>query len=332
MSDYTIYALRGAPDLHWCNVTFKSLKEGEGRFGWSYIPTANLHELEAKIKAEGKNSLSEEEQDCYQRFLLDIKKNDYVVYINLPEWGKCTLARVTSPYFWHRDGADFNHRFYVDTESIFVFDRNDAIVHPTLRRRLKLQGRFWRIYSLHEEFENLVETLKEGKQGSHSTLETNLHWLVQEIQPDLKSITKKIQRTHPNFDLEGLLEEIFKKVPGVQEVIRHRGKADHGADLTVVFESGLPIPGFQQQSTCVVQVKSFIGELRDTKAVKDIRRAFGYYPEADMGLIVSTADSCSEKFVTALNELEKEEGKPVSLLIGEDVAAFVLRFGGLDLF
>ena len=326
MSDYTIYALRGAESPHTKDITYKSLTEGIGRFGWSYIETANLHELKARIEADGRDSLNKEEQNCYQSFLLDIKENDYVVYINIPEWGKCTLARVTSEYFWGYEADDFNHRFRVDPTSVKVFETNDAIVHPALSGRLKLRGRYWRIY-LHEEFDSLVKALEEGKAGKPRTPETNLGLLAQEIQPHLEGITEKIQHTHPNFDLEGLFEEIFKKVPGVQEVKRHRGKGDHGADLTVVFESGIPIPGLQQQHTCVVQVKAFQGEHWVTRAVEDIRNAFNYYPDADMGLIVSTASSSSESLENALEELREETGKAVSLLIGADVATFLLRFG-----
>ena len=67
----------------------------------------------------------------------------------------------------------------------------------------------------------------------------------------------------------------------------------------------------------------------DTKAVDDIDRAFDYYPEAEMGLIVSTAIASTEAFESALERLREKTKKPVSLLIGTDLAAFLLRFGGL---
>ena len=324
MSDYTIYTLKGSSD--WCDI-LSSLKQGEGRFGWSYVQTADLHQLKSKIDMNGWNGLSDDEKDCYQGFLLDLKANDYVVYINVPEWGKCTLARVTGPYFWDYQDSDFNHRFPVDRESVFVFDRNDAIVHPSLSTRLKLQGHYWRIY-LQEEFENLVKALKAGVGGKPRTLKTNIAFLAQEIQPLLANITETIHHTHPNYDLEGLIAEALKSVPGVKEVKWQGGAGDHGADVIVIFESGIPIPGLQQQRTCVVQIKSFEGEHWDTKAVSDIRRAFDQYPEAEMGLIVSTASSSTEAFDNALEKLREETAKSVSLLIGADVASFLLCFGG----
>lgn len=154
--NYTIYALRVT---EWYNKIFSSLQNGEGRFGWSYVNTADLYQLKAKIESEGWDSLSADEKDCYHSFLLEIKEGDYVIYINMPEWGKCAVARVTGSYFWCYDESDFNHRFPVDPKSVFVFDRNAPEVHSDLKARLKLRGRFWRI-DLKDKFEALLQNLK----------------------------------------------------------------------------------------------------------------------------------------------------------------------------
>lgn len=323
MNNNTIYALKGNKD--WCDI-LSSLKEGVGRFGWSYIKNADLRILKDKIQTEGWESLSEEEKDCYQGFLLEIKENDYVVYINVPEWGQCTLAKVTGPYYWSFEEEDFNHRFPVDPNSIHTFERNDSIVHPALSSRLKLQRRWWRI-NLQDEFQILLESLEKGTIPSPRTPEDNLRFLSQEIQPFLLQITERIQHRHPNYDLERLISEVFKHVPGVKNVNWQGGAGDHGADIIVSFESGLTIPGLEQETKVVVQVKSFIGEHWDTQAVDDIRRAFQHYSDAQMGLIISTASSSTPALESALDKLKDESKKPVALLIGHDVAAFLLRFG-----
>lgn len=324
INDFTIYALKGDPENPECaELLHSSLKKGEGRFGWSYIEAANLSQLRTRIEEDGWNSLSNEEQDCWQPFLLDIKEGDPVVYINVPECGRCTLARVNRPYYWRWEDGDFNHRFGVVPESVCEFDRNDQIVHPWLSARLNLRGRWWRIDGGQEKFKELVENLKTGKAGAPRTPETNRDLLDQEIQPLLDEITKKIHETHTNKALEDLLAELFENVPGVKDVEKKGGPKDRGADLLVKFESAMPIP----PQTCVVQVKSFEGEHWDTGAVNDIKRAFKHYPEADMGLIVSTASSSSDALDRAIEELQRETGKSVSLLIGKAVADFVLRFG-----
>ncbi len=321
-NDPSIYALRGPSDNDTASkMLFESLKNGEGRFGWSYIETADLCKLREKIDTGG--SLSEKERDCNQSFLLDLKKDDYVVYINVPKWGRCTLARVTGEYFWKCKDKDFNHRFPVDPDSVHDFDRNDSVVHPWLSQRLKLQRRWWRIDG-QEKFEKLVKNLQTGDvMGKSRTSETSRVLLNDEIQPFLDKITETIHKTHPNKDLERLLAGIFRKVPCVRDVEEKGGRGDCGADLLVHFEAtGMPLP----QQTCVVQVKSFEGEHSDTRAVDDIKRALMSY-SATMGLIVSTASSSSNSLDAAIEKLQKETEKSVSLLIGKDVAEFVLRFG-----
>ena len=328
-----IYALRGPnfqedPEEYrnWTSLISTSLQEGVGRFGWSDF---DLRELRKRIDEKGWDDLSDDEQRCYQDqdFLLELKEGDYVVYINLPKWGKCTLARVTGPYFWKWEGEEgnFAHRFHVDSNSVFDFDRNDAIVQRSLSARMKLQRRYWRIY-LHEEFERLVEALKEGRGGMPSTPETRLDSLRETIRPSLAEITRQIHQNYPREDLEELIAEIFRNVPSVKEVREQGGSGERGADLIVTYESGLPIPELQGQYTCVVQVKSYEGEQWDTHPVEQIREALEHW-DADAGLIVSTASSGTTALDDALDQLREETKKPIGLLIGKDLAAFVLRFG-----
>ncbi len=154
----TIYALRIGNEAEWIDRIFNSLKDGEGRFAWSYEETADLRELQRRIDAGQWQQLTDDEQNCYQPFLLALKEDDYVVYINVPEWGKCTLARVTGEYQWRWEDDDYNHRFPVDPKSVYSFDRNDAMVHPYLRARLKLRGKWWTIHAK-DEFERLLDAL-----------------------------------------------------------------------------------------------------------------------------------------------------------------------------
>lgn len=321
----TIYAIKGSDDQERIVKVYNSLKTGEGRFGWSNIQTADLRVLRERVEQDGWESLSQQEKNCYHGFLLAIEPEDYVVYINVPKWGECTLAKVTGPYEWRFDDEDFNHRFPVSAESVRVFNRNDKTkVHPALSARLKLQGRWWTI-STQEEFNQLLRALDEGTPSGSSTPETNLKHLLPEI-------TKAIHHTHPNKDLEDFVEGIFKKVPGVISVRPRRGRADHGADLLVDFESGL-VPGLVRQDTLAIQVKSWGGEHNDSSAIDDIKRAFEYYEKDEdenvtMGLIVSTAVEAGDKLISELDKLQEDSGKPVALLLGAELAKFVLKYAG----
>ncbi len=319
-----IYAIKAPNEIGDINQVYDSLIQGEARFGWSYIATADQRQLAERVDRDGWGSLNEHERDCYHDFLLRISCGDYFIYVNVPEWGKCTLARVTGEYVWRHDDADFNHRFPVGRDSVHTFDRNDAMVPAALCARLKLQGRWWTIYTA-SDFKLLLRRLKEGTPPEPRSFDSDLVDLQRKLQASLSEIVATIQDTFPGKELERFVQEIFAKVPGVKQVIRKEGRADRGADLIVTFEAG-SIPGLMQ--TLVVQVKSYRGLLSETRAVKDIERAFSEYPEAAMGLIVSTATSSSDEFDRQLNYLSEQTGKPVSLLIGDELAGFILNHGG----
>ena len=321
----TIYAMKVKKDQKVVDKVFNSLRSGEGRFGWSFEKTADLRELRERIKRFGWDSLDKDEKACYQDFLLRLQGSDYVVYINVPQWGLCTLAKVTGEYEWRWEDTDFNHRFPVDPESVRTFDRNGDIVPSPLCARLKLQRRWWTIY-VEPEFHRLLESLHKGIESAPRSPETNLRELSQGIQSLFSEITKEIQRTHPGKSLEPYVKKVLKRLPGVKSVGRQEGRADHGADLVVEFEF-VPIPGLVQTQTLVVQVKSYTGTHDDRDAVGQIRGALEYH-RADMGLIVSTAESSGKGLKDELDKLREESGKPVALLIGADLAAFFLHYGG----
>lgn len=331
---YSIYAIQYAKDTETGlpydernEKTYLSLKDGVGRFGWSGEYADDLREYERRLEAgEG---LTPDEWPLYsnQRFLLDIKEDDYVVYVNIPERGRCTLARVVGGYFWgaekYKDDDDFRHCFRVDPESVNDFDRHDAAVHPRLRSKLGPRRRWQGVYDVHEHFESLLDSLKKEKDRRPSSPETALNWLKKSVQP---SITKEIHIAYVGAELENFIAEIFGRVPGVKNVKKQGGPGEKGADLLVTFEWEIPSLNISEQRKCAVQVKSFAGEISDMGAVDQIRTAFKSW-DADMGIIVSTAESSSEEFNNALEKLQEDTEKPVSLLIGNDLAAFVLRYG-----
>ncbi|ABC23511.1 restriction endonuclease [Rhodospirillum rubrum] len=331
-TDETVFALKGYDEG--ADRIMASLRAGIGRFGWSYMRTdagdqlgdADLRRLAKKTYAE----LTPDEQHRNQSFLLDIEPRDWVVYVNIPKWGQCTLAQVTSGYFWDTSPSDdFNHCFRVDPETVRSFDRNAQIVPTALAQRLKLQGRYWRIYAK-AEFKELLAAVDTVNTPMLRTPISNAAYLAKKLEPALLDMTRLIQRTNPNYDLEKLLELIFSGMAGVKRVVRQGGAGDHGADLIVEFETGLSHPAFQYQHICIIQVKSFVGGHNELQAVEDLRRAFKKYPAADMGLIFSTADSANEHFEAELSKLRDEDPRrKIELIIGADVARFIIKFGSV---
>src|SRR3712207_2389715 len=109
-----IYALRLDMEGKWAPIVYNSLEEGLGRYGWSYMQDnagnplgdADLWRLRDQVVNQGWHTLTADEQDRYQVFLLNLNLGDWVVYINTPEWGRCTATQVAEGYRWKYENTD----------------------------------------------------------------------------------------------------------------------------------------------------------------------------------------------------------------------------------
>lgn len=323
---------------HFLNISFRN---GIARFGWSSKDGADLHKLDPKPFAE----MDEDETECWNkaRFLLDIEPGDWIVQINIPYWGACVAGQVTESYSFEQEDnevGDFRHMISIDPASVVEFERNDDAVLPIISRRLKLQGRKWRI-DYEQEFLQTIQNVKSGDLGKKENESVGIFYLKKDLAPLLSALTEKICETHPASHLEGLIAQVFRKIPGVTNVSEH-GKykgwgTDNGADLIVTYKSGLAISNLEKEETLVVQVKSYSGAHGEVNAVNQIGAAIRAF-NANAGMLVTTGKSTEilEKAIEELsNRLSKspEEGGlgkdiPISLIAGPDVAKFVLRHGG----
>jgi hypothetical protein len=280
--------------------------------------------------------MSEDEQVCLRRaeFLLQVQPGDWVVHINVPVWGQCAAAKVTTPYKFETAGNpmdDFRHTLGVDVGSLLTFDRNDPNVSPLISRRLKLQGHYWRIY-YEAEFLQSLDNLKKNLVSLPGEVSHGLYFLRKDLKPCLSEIAALIQKNHPGKKLEDFLASIFKNLPQVKEVkINGSGwGTDFGADLLVTYASGLPISALRQDKILAVQVKSYTGLHTELEGVEQLKTAMKTF-EAEAGLLITTARS-SPVLEQKIEEAQAETGKPIALLAGEETAAFVLTYGAEQLF
>ena len=307
-----------------------SIHNGISRFGWGYMDEADLNKLKPKLFSE----MSEKEKECWAKanFLLDVAVGDWIVHINLPYWGACLAGQVTEPYSFEQDDneiSDFRHMIKLDPSSVVEFERNDDEVLPIISSRLKLQGRYWRIQNV-EEFLQTIENINAESLGKTADESVGVFYLKKDLSPLLKLVTDKIQKSHPASHLESLIAEIFRKIPRVVDV-RENGKhkgwgSDSGADLIVTYKSGLALSNLEKEEKLVVQVKSYVGQHWETNAVTQTETAISEY-EANAGLIITTAERTKD-LEEAIEELSTRLKKPVGLIAGEDVAKFVLKYGG----
>ena len=332
-----IYAFRAPSNNDYIESELREIKKfltdsvcKNSRMKIGYSLSYNLRDLEGK-KWDDMNS---DEALCYKQChsLLDVRKGDWIVQINLPDYGKCIAAQADGEYAFGRACdiyGDFEHEIPVDKNTIVVFDRNDPRILPIISGSLKNRRFHWKIGS-ESEFIDSIKSIKEKPLPIPDGYTPNLRHLKGEFGKILGKLTQCIHDTHLGKDLEHFIAEVFRQVPNVDEVIEngtiHRG--DSGADLLVNYHTS--IPGFDSEriETMVVQIKSYEGEHWDTNAVEQLENAIKTF-NANSGLIITTGietEQLKEAFEKLRVKLNKGGEKiPISLISGEGVARFVLE-------
>ena len=158
-------------------------------------------------------------------------------------------------------------------------------------------------------------------------------FLNREANEILSDLTKSIYRNKPDKRLENFLAEVFRRIPGVTEVIENGSGwgTDYGADLIIKYNLER-IKGVElEEQTWVVQVKSYDGKHNNANGVDQLRTAIEKF-DATLAILITTAER-TQILETAFNNLADEMSKKnvaVHLIAGVEVAQFVLRYG-LDL-
>lgn len=343
----TIFAIKGPDNKEMVDKVYQSIYSGYSRFGWGFQDEQSLHKLQNKAFTE----MTKEGKEAWKfaKFLLEVKNGDWVVHINVPEWGKCIAAKVIGEYAFdsgvnlkdHDFKRDLSHKLKVDPETILKFDRNAPEIPPAISKRLKLQGSSWKIHDK-ESWEKAIKNLQGGEISINDEDTKELYYLKDDLEEILKQFIRKVHENHPRKKLEEFVSGIFQNVPNIEEVkVTGSGwGTDHGADLVATVKEGLDISGFLEQKTLVAQVKSYEGEINDQNAINQIQTAIDKY-DADYGLIVTTAEA-GQAFLDKVDKASKERMErdqndlktpaKISVLAGENLAKFFLKYGSNKLF
>ena len=296
------------------------------RYLYSWFSNCDLNRLK---KMEWQNMNKDEQKSWYNsHWLLDFKPGDWIMHINVPEYGLVTAAQINSDYFYQdnlpNDRQDGRHCFYV--HNVFTFDRNDTHVHRMLSARLKLRGHLWRIKGCDEPFEELLKFL-----NSDNKIDVDESWfLTKEIKDDFHKITETIQRNNPGKDLEVFLSKVFGEIPGVTRVEKNGfgWGTDNGADLIIKYQKGLLEDYEEPERTMVVQVKSYQNEHWETNAVKQLETAIEKF-NASVGMLMTTGKTTKplEEAMDKLAEKMMKKNVSVHLIADVDFAIFVMKYG-----
>lgn len=291
------------------DAVYDSVKKGTARFGWS--------------SSDSDNPLLN--WFPRQAFLRLVKNDDWVVYVNMPIYGRCVVARVTGPCFYDKGligdwGTDFRSAIPIDTATIIEFNRNDPNVLPTVN--LNPRSRYQRVLAV-DDFLKSIENLKSNSVNLKEKENKFVYHLKENSNEILEKLTGLIHESHKSKNLERFLAQVFRKISNVVDVNENGfgWKTDNGADLIVTLNTSLS--NIQFENKIVIQIKSFGGEHYDLNAIDQIVNAIKIY-DAMGGIIITTAQSTAE-LESAIQKRSEEINKPIDLIAGADVARFVIK-------
>ncbi|MFA6132790.1 MAG: restriction endonuclease [Phycisphaerae bacterium] len=310
-----VFSFAQVPDDHSRNLIYEEIQKGRSRFGMFDQAHKSL-----EVEYYGRN-----------RLLLEIHRGDWIVHINMPQYGKCVAVQVAGRYQFDDGiecpwGTDFNNLIPNDPATILEFDRSDINVLPSVN--LSPLKRIQRVRQVADFLESL-ENLRHNKIRSASAEPRSSIHLKNRLLRLLPQITEAIHEMNKSKEFERFLDRIFGSLPNTKSTPNGFGwKTDHGADLLVEF--GNPVFGIELTTTLVVQAKSYEGNHCELNAVDQIVEGITCF-DADGGLLITTGNK-TEQLETYIREQSEKVDKPIYLIAGTEVAEFVLRYAPEMLF
>ena len=310
MTNQKVYAFAKVGDEEFSRLIYNEIKSGKSRFGmW------------------GQTKSLKEEYYGRNRLLLEIEKDDWIVYVNMPTYGRCVAVKAVDGYEFDEGilikewgTHDFNNYIPVDPLSIVEFSRNDMNVLPSVnlapRRRIQ---RVSEVSDFLQSLENIENQTYSGSKSERSVLH-----LREKVEQLLPTITAEIQRMNRSKEFEKFLKKVFDNMPNTS-VVTQNGfgwKSDNGADLIVEFDR--PVIGVSVSTKLIVQAKSYEGDHYDKHAIDQIAEGMKAY-NADAGLLITTANE-TEELEEYVREKSDSLDKTIDVIAGDDVAKFVLRY------
>lgn len=286
---------------------YNEIREGKSRFGmWD-------QEVSLKEQVHGANG-----------FLLNIKPGDWIVHVNLPNYGRCIAVQVTGEYGFDEGiscswGHDFNNYLPVNPSTIVEFSRDDSNVLPSVN--LKPMRRGQRVRKV-ADFLTSLENLQNSRYDDHTKGAKGVIHLRERVNQDiLPKLTHAIQEMNKGKEFERFLHEVFRHMPHTVSIQNGFGwRTDHGADLIVDFQN--PIAGVTLNTRLVVQAKSYTGDHHDLHAVDQIVKGMEKY-KADGGLLITTGNA-TEALETYVLSQSEASGRTIDLIAGPEVGRFVM--------
>lgn len=290
-----------------------SFNSGIARFRNNIEVNADLQVLKEK-KWSG---MSRNEKTSWStcRNLLDIKKGDWIVYVNFPGIGFCTAAKVNGSYYFEKNSLseDFRHIIPIEKESIIRFKLDSKCILPVIRYSLRQLNNYWRIYE-EKEFEKSIDNLKQNKVWKDDNVHKELAFLNEKIISQCMNISEN----YLGEELVKIVTSSLGQLTNVVEIVEKRNvkETDILVTLIVTIKSGLPILGLSKHELLIVHIRiKDSPDLEYPDAFDSIREDMEMYA-ANYGLVITTSEKT--KFLEKVFDLCASENRHVSIIFIQD--------------
>lgn len=303
---------------------FESLMRGTARIGWSYLDNLDLRIIKDCIEKKQWDQLDQNQKDAWRchGFLDWVNCGDYLVYPHQPEYGKITIVRVNGGYDYLPPSEALNEDFRSSRSCEIItktpVDWYDTIVHPRLRKKLGLQGRFYTIYDT-----DLLKILIEQSDKAGAVEDWNPAKRVGHILGSIApQVAVLLQREFPRHDLSRFCDELFSSM-GYSSKLQE-GPGEQGSDLVVVVGNEL----LPRTFTIGVQCFSWEGSASQTELKRKLKQLLDGWDrnQLDYGVLLTTA-SCDlecHKLISTHNSDHRDQ--QIKLIDGKELATLVTRY------
>ena len=305
---------------------YDSLRGGKARIGWAYYDRQDLRKISAKIRKGEALDADEEKAKRCMGFLTRVSKGDHLVYPHQPQYGTFAIVQVDpheGDYQYAPQGDSLDEDFRSFRRCSLVTEKpislQDGIVHPTIRRKLGLQGRFYQLYD-EDLFKRLLEDLPQAGRIDQAGLDARVMRIGDQVLQRLPSL---IHGEFPAHDLSRrLCVELFDRMG--YGVTLQEGPSEKGCDLVITVGS----PLIEAEFTVGLQAFSWEGEVSAQDLQGKLTQLLDGWDAngLDYGVLLTTGE-CGQSAAALIEQHNKSKSdRPVRLIDGRPLAGLLVEY------
>ena len=229
------------------------LRGGSARIGWSYRDDLDL----TNIMSSDWHRLNGDQQDAwYCHGFIDVATaGDLIFYPNIPDYGLFCVVKLLDGYVFlpGQDGINGDFRSSRSCELITPdpIDKGDSIVPPSIRHKIGLQRRFYRLNVDQSDIDFLLRNLPNRSVAPT----THFSSFARMMNTANLELAKQWNRFFPVANLSRFLAALLERHG--ERVDLREGPSEKGSDLVVEIQNDF----LDRTLTIGIQVGSYEGDV-----------------------------------------------------------------------